>query len=189
MQGDQLPPIGVPFVGAGAVAEMHQLALWSCPEACLVGIYRRDQADHENRAREWGVTAHYSFDELLADPVVDAVFVLSPLEDHHVQAIRALCAGNHVLVEKSVSTTAASVRELAAVAREVGRVCMPAHNYIYQPYPWRARRLIANGDLGTVCAAWVNYFMYHSEELASHTSPRHGQRRWGIPLAHFAKNR
>lgn len=160
--------VGVAFIGAGAVAEMHYQALQSCQAARLTGIYRRDRVECERRAREWGVTAYQSIDELLADPMVDAVFVLSPVEYHHVQAIQALRAGKHVLIEKPVSTTVGSVYEIASVAREVDRVCMPAHNYIYQPDLWRARRLIANGDLGKICAAWINFILFHSEDLAAH---------------------
>jgi predicted dehydrogenase len=161
-------PIGVAFIGAGAVAEMHHQALQSCPGARLVGFYRPNQAAREERARAWGVKAYRSPDELLSDPAIDAVFVLSPVENHHEQAIQALRAGKHVLVEKPVSLSVESIREIDREARAAGRVCMPAHNYIYQPDLWRARRLIANGDLGTICAAWVNFILYHSEELASH---------------------
>lgn len=168
MQDEQEQAVGIAFIGAGAVAELHHLALQSCPGARLTGIYRRDRQACARRAEEWGVAAYGSIDELLGDPAVDAVFVLSPVEDHHTHAVQALRAGKHVLIEKPVSLTAASVREIAAVAAEVGRVCMPAHNYIYQPDLQRARRLIADGDLGTICAAWVTFILFHSEELAAH---------------------
>src|SRR5215210_2880787 len=103
MEENQEPAIGVAFIGAGAVAELHHLALQSCPGARLTGIYRRDRQACARRAEEWGVTGYGSIDDLLGDPAVDAVFVLSPVEDHHTHAIQALRAGKHVLIEKPVS--------------------------------------------------------------------------------------
>lgn len=44
---------------------------------------------------------------------------------------------------------------------------MPAHNYIYTPSLWRAKRLIEGGDLGTITSAWINYTIYHPEEVAA----------------------
>ncbi len=129
MAADQESLLGVAFIGAGAVAELHHLALQRWPRTRLTGIYRRDRAACARRAAAWGVTAYGSVDELLGDPSVDAVFVLSPVEDHHTHAIQALRIGKHVLIEKPVSLMAASVREIARVAQAAGRVCMLAHNY------------------------------------------------------------
>jgi predicted dehydrogenase len=158
----------VGFVGAGAVAELHRLALREAPGARLVAIADPDAARRQTRAAEWGVPAYAGVAELLAGAEIDAVFILSPLQTHFDVASAALAAGKHVLIEKPVGTTVTEVRELAALAARAGRVCMPAHNYIYNPDLWRARRLIDEGMLGTICAAWITYLIYHSEDLASH---------------------
>lgn len=159
--------IGIAFVGAGMVAELHQAALAEVEGAELVGIYRRDQQECERRAARWGVQSFASYDQLLADPRVDAVFVLSPLESHRDHALRAIAAGKHVLIEKPVGRSIDEVVEIAAAAARRGVECMPGHNYVYQPDLWRARRLIDRGDLGRVCSVWVTYIIHHTEEIAA----------------------
>jgi predicted dehydrogenase len=96
------------------------------------------------------------------------VCVLSPGEAHKDHVLAALAHGKHVLVEKPVGASVAEIREMAAAAGHAGRVVMPGHNYLYQPDVWRARRLIREGDLGRVCAAWVHYAIFHPEEIAAH---------------------
>ncbi len=149
------------------VAELHVQALAEIPEARLVGLYRRDEVQRARRATDWGVRSYGSYHDLLADPDVDAVFVLASLDAHLPLALEAIEAGKHVLIEKPVSRSVAEIEEMAAEATASGVVCMPGHNYVYQPELWRAKRLISRGDLGTICATWVNYVIFHSEQLAS----------------------
>ena len=165
---DGREPLGIGMVGAGAVAELHRLALRQAPEGRLVAVAEPNAARRDAVAADWEARPYTSTEELLADPAVDAVFVLSPLETHAPVARAALGAGKHVLIEKPVGVSAAEVRALATLAEGAGLVCMPAHNYIYDPALWQARRLITEGALGTVCAAWITYLIYHSEELATH---------------------
>jgi predicted dehydrogenase len=160
--------LGIGFVGAGAVAELHHLALQGIPSAKLVALADPDLQRRTNRATEWGIRTHASAEDLVADPQVEAVFVLSPLETHDKAVRAAIAAGKHVLIEKPVGTSATEVRALADLATAAQVVCMPAHNYIYTPELWRARRLISEGALGTICAAWITFLFYHSEELAAH---------------------
>ncbi len=160
--------IGVGFVGAGAVAELHRLALQEAPGGRLVALTDPDAARRESCAASWGARPYASTTDLFAAPDVDVVFVLSPVQTHVAIAREAMAAGKHVLIEKPVGMSVAEVRELAALAAQSELVCMPAHNYIYNPALWQARRLIDNGSLGTICSAWMTYLIYHSEELAAH---------------------
>lgn len=159
--------VGVAFIGAGIVAEMHGRGVSANPGARLIGAYDPD------RARSLAVTAKFggrpfeSLEELLADPRVDAVHVLSPARDHCASALAALDAGKHVLVEKPVAETAGELVLLKEAARKAGRVCMPAHNYIYAPSLRRARRLVESGKLGPVASLWILYNIFHPEEIAA----------------------
>ncbi len=159
-------PLGVAFAGAGMVADLHAQALGEIPEARLVGLYRRDDRERRARAAALGVPAYDTYRDLLDDPAVDAVFVLATLEAHRDLALEAISAGKHVLIEKPVGRSIAEVEEIAAAATRQGVVCMPGHNYVYQPELWRARRLIARRELGTICAVFVNYVIFHGEEVA-----------------------
>jgi len=160
--------IGVGFIGCGMVSELHHLGLRDSHTARLVGVYDIDGERAAARAKAWGVRAYDSQDDLLADDAIEAVFVLSPLEAHKEQVLAALRHGKHVLVEKPVGASVGDILEMADAAERAGRALMPGHNYLYQPDVWRARRLIREGDLGRVCAAWVHYAIYHPEEVAAH---------------------
>lgn len=155
-------PLGVAFVGAGAVAELHHQALTGLESASLRGFY-----DPASERPEWNVRAYGSYAELLGDPGVEAVFILSPVELHVEHALTALEAGRHVLVEKPVALSPNDCRRLATTAAQRSLVCMPGHNYVYQPDLWRARRLIERGELGRICATWVTFLIEHSETLAA----------------------
>ncbi len=160
-------PIGVAFVGAGTVAEMHGRGLAAVPDATLVGTYDLDAGKARAIAARFGGRVFDSLDELLADPAIDAVHVLTPVERHAAHAVAALRAGKHVLVEKPVAQTHTEIAELKAEAFRAGRVCMPAHNYIYAPSVRRARRLIEAGNLGKIASLWILYNIYHSPQAAA----------------------
>lgn len=90
------------------------------------------------------------FDELLADPTVDAVLVATPPRTHHALASAALAAGKHVLVEKPLARTSAQAEELIELAEANDRVLMPGHTFLYSPPVNKVRDLINAGELGEV---------------------------------------
>jgi predicted dehydrogenase len=157
---------GVAFVGAGMVAELHERALRQIRDATLVGVFDIDSDRTCARAAQWGCSAYDSFDRLLDDPTVDAVYVLTSFEAHERTALEALRRGRHVLVEKPVATPEGIVR-LQRAADACGQVCLPGHNYAYQPEFAQLRRLIAESALGRVRAIWVTYVLKHPEEVAA----------------------
>jgi predicted dehydrogenase len=159
--------VGVAFVGAGIVAEMHGRGVSASTSARFVGVYDPDADKAAVLARRFGGRHYASLKELLADPDVRGVHILTPLEQHVSTAIEAMRAGKDVLVEKPVAASREDIRALQKVAREQGRVCMPAHNYIYVPSLRRAKRLIESGKLGQIASLWVLYNIFHTEEIAS----------------------
>ena len=165
------PPVSDPgaprviFVGAGMVADLHHRAVRLAGHLELAGVHDTDVDRAAGRAREWGVRRYDSLDDVLADADVDAVVVLTPVRTHERIAAAALGAGKHVLVEKPVGTPG-EIRRLADLAERVSRVCMPGHNYAYQPEFLTIRRLVLDGDLGTPRAAWITYVIRHPEHVA-----------------------
>jgi predicted dehydrogenase len=157
--------IGVAFIGSGLVAQMHARAVAACAGAELIGAYDHDPARAEAIIRQYGGKAYRTLDELLADPKVQAVHVLTPPDGHVPASLASLQAGKHVLVEKPVAGTLDAIAQLKQAAERAERVCMPAHNYIYVPSLRRAKRLLDAGKLGQVAAFWMIYNLYHSEEL------------------------
>ena len=159
--------VGVAFVGAGIVAEMHGRGVSASTSARFVGVYDPDAGKAARLASRFGGRSYASLDELLADEQVRGVHVLTPLDLHVSTTIAAMRAGKDVLVEKPVAASRKDIRTLQKVARELGRICMPAHNYIYVPSLRRARRLIESGKLGRIASLWVIYNIFHAEEVAA----------------------
>ncbi len=159
--------LGIGLLGAGMVSELHAAGIAACPAAQLVGLWNRSPERAAARARQFGCRAYGSPAELLADPRVDAVCVLTNLETHVELACHALQAGKHVLVEKPVGANLEELRRLQQQAASAGRVCMPGHNYIYEASLQRTRALLAQGRLGRLVALYVLYHIHHPEEVAA----------------------
>lgn len=158
-------PIGIAFVGVGAVAELHHAALAAVPELELVGIVDVDAAKASARAREWHVEPYPSLDACLSDRAVEAVLVLTPIEHHVGAAVQAIGAGRHVLIEKPVSHDPGAIAKLEELARERGVTALPGHNYGHIPEIARIRRLALDGSFGEIRALWITYAIQHNPEL------------------------
>jgi predicted dehydrogenase len=132
-------------------------------EGCeVVAIASRDAAAARQAAARLGIPrAHGSYEALLADPEVDAVYIPLPNQLHVPWAIHALDAGKHVLCEKPLAPTAAEAERLVEAARAHPRQkAMEAFMYRYHPQWQRARELVRGGTLGELRAvhAWFSYF-------------------------------
>ena len=159
--------IGIGFLGAGDVSILHGLAVANNPGARLVGIWNRTRQRGLERAKQFNCRFFERPEDLVADPEIDAVFVLTNLETHLQYARLAFGAGKPVLCEKPVAATTGEVREMKRLAEETGLLCMPGHNMIYEQSVKRAHDMIGRGDLGRVVSVYVLYNIYHNEERAA----------------------
>jgi len=159
--------IGVGFIGAGDISVLHAAAVKKCPGARLVGLWNRNQERATARAKEFGCTNYTTPQALVADPNIDAVFVLTNLETHLEYTVQALGMGKHVLVEKPVGVSVAEIERMKVLADAKGLVCLPGHNYVYEQGMMRTRELVENGDLGKIVSAYVMYNIHHPEEVAA----------------------
>jgi len=158
--------LGVGFIGAGDVSVLHARAVQRCPGARLIGLWNRSADRAEQRAREFGCRTYATAEELVQDPAIDAVFVLTNLETHLTYTELALRAGKHVLVEKPVGVNVDEIVRMRELAQAQKRVCMPGHNYIYEASMQRTRELVTSGDLGRIVSCYVLYNIHHPEEVA-----------------------
>ncbi|HEY1189858.1 MAG TPA: Gfo/Idh/MocA family oxidoreductase [Gemmata sp.] len=159
--------IGVGFIGAGDISVLHAAAVRKCPGAKLVGLWNRNQERANQRAREFGCKNYPSPEALIADPAIDAVFVLTNLETHLEYTVQALGMGKHVLVEKPVGVSVAEIERMKALADAKDLICLPGHNYVYEAGMVRTRELVEGGDLGQIVSAYVMYNIHHPEEVAA----------------------
>src|ERR671936_2241113 len=96
------------------------------------------------------------FDEMLADPDLDAVVIATPVVTHYELARRTLEAGKHVLVEKPPALSAPEAEELCAIAEERDLVLLPGHLLLYHPAVKKLKELIDSGELGEVLCVYSN---------------------------------
>ncbi len=133
----------------------------------VAAIASRDLARAQAAARDLGIPKAYgSYEELLADPDIDAIY--NPLPNHlHVPwSIRAAQAGKHVLCEKPIGLSAAEARQLIAARDRAGVVIGEAFMIVCHPQWIRAMELAHGGHIGTLRAA-VGSFGYFNPNPAN----------------------
>jgi len=115
----------------------------------VIAVASRDVARAEAYARERGIERAYgSYEELLADPDVEVVYISLPNSLHIEWSIRALEAGKHVLCEKPMSRRAEEVERAFDVAERSGRLLMEAFMYRHNPQTARLKELVDGGAIG-----------------------------------------
>jgi predicted dehydrogenase len=127
----------------------------------VVAIASRDGARAAQVARELGIPrAHSSYEALLADPDVDAVYIPLPNNLHADWTIAAARAGKHVLCEKPLAMTAAEAERMIESCRAAGVVLMEAFMYRHHPSWLAVHDLVADGRIGRLTAiqSWFSYF-------------------------------
>jgi predicted dehydrogenase len=101
-------------------------------------------------ARHPGASLSTSFEDVLGDDRVDAVFIATPVFSHYELATASLRAGKHTFVEKPLAPSVAQADELIALSLEHERVLMCGHTFIYSPPVRAVKQLIDDGELGDI---------------------------------------
>jgi predicted dehydrogenase len=134
----------------------------------ITAVASRDLTKAQAAAGQLGIPKAYgSYEELLADPEIDAIY--NPLPNHlHVPwSIKALEAGKHVLCEKPIALSAAEARELAAAAQRHPQLkVMEAFMYRHHPQWQRARAIVAEGGIGELRTI-QSIFSYYNDDPAN----------------------
>ncbi|TNC17563.1 Gfo/Idh/MocA family oxidoreductase [Georgenia sp. 311] len=152
------PPLRWGILGAGGIARSfaHQVPTFSSGEVVAVGS--RDGARAAAFAAEFGIRrSHAGYDDLVADDDVDAVYVATPHSEHRAQALLAIEAGKHVLVEKAFTRSAAEAREVFHAARDRGVFVMEAMWTRFLPHMIAIRHLVRSGALGEVVSLYADH--------------------------------
>lgn len=138
------------ILGAAKFAREHMgPALTLAPGGQLVALATSDAAKAEPfRAFAPGLRVHASYDALLADAEVDAVYIPLPNALHVPWALKAMQAGKHVLCEKPMAMQAAQFDELIAARDAAGVLAAEAFMVVHHPQWQRVRQLLADGAVG-----------------------------------------
>lgn len=145
-----VPPLRWGVVGTG-IAGPFVSALHARTAQRAVAVTARDTAKTEAFAREHGIpVVHQSVSALIEDPQVDVVYVATPHPLHRDQALEAVAAGKHVLVEKPIAMSAQQAREVTDAGRAAGVLVQEAMWTRYLPQSDVLRQVLADGLLGDV---------------------------------------
>jgi predicted dehydrogenase len=143
----------------------------------IVAVASRDQARAEEYAREWGIERAYgSYEALLEDPDVDAVYISLPNTLHVEPSIHALEAGKHVLCEKPFTRHPDEAEQAFDAAERTGRLLSEAFMYRHHPQTARLVELVreaAIGELRVVRTAF-SYSLYDAENIRLRTDVEGG---------------
>ena len=153
------------ILGTGGIARSFAADLRLTDSGVVVAVGSRSQASADRFADEFGIeNRHGSYESLVADPAVDVVYVATPHPMHHDNAILALRAGKHVLVEKPFTMNAAEARDVVRVARERRLFAMEAMWTRFLPHVAVIRDWLARGLLGDVVTVTADHGQWFAED-------------------------
>lgn len=136
-------------------------AIQRAPLCKVAAIASRDGERARAVADQLGIEKSYgSYEELLADPTIDAIYNPLPNHLHTPWTIKALEAGKHVLCEKPIALTAPEAEQLVAARERTGKLVAEAFMVRFHPQWLRAREIVQSGKIGDVRAiqTFFSYF-------------------------------
>ncbi|WP_116203298.1 Gfo/Idh/MocA family protein [Amycolatopsis circi] len=152
------------LLATGTIAAEFAAGVEQSRHGVLAAVASRTAERARDFATRYEIPKAYgSYEELLADPDVDAVYVATPHAQHEEWAIRAIEAGKHVLCEKPLTLTAADAEKVIEAARNNDVFLMEAFMYRLHPQTRRLIELIESGAIGEVRAVDVT-FSFDSDE-------------------------
>ena len=141
--------VNVGIIGSGLISSLHAAAYEGDPRARLYAVCDLDEQLVTARKEEWGAEKAFTdYRELLADPEVDAVEILTPHKLHERMVIEALDAKKHVALQKPMTVSLESADRMVAHARRSDLVFKVTDNYVFYPPIALAKKMIENGDIG-----------------------------------------
>ncbi len=163
--------MGVVRLGILSTAHINRLVIpgaHASDKVELIAVASREQTRAEEYARKWEIERAYgSYEALLEDPDIEAVYISLPNTLHCEWSIRAVEAGKHVLCEKPLSRHAADVEEAFDAAERSGRVLTEAFMYRHNPQTARLTELVREGAIGELrlVRSAFSYSLYDADNI------------------------
>jgi predicted dehydrogenase len=145
-------PLRLGLLGAARITPFSIMrSLPSVPEVVVTAVAARDRERAQKFAKKHGIEGvHASYEALVQDPNVDAIYNPLPNSLHAAWTIRALDAGKHVLCEKPLASNAQEATQMAEAARRNQRVLMEAFHYRFHPLMARVLEILRSGEIGKI---------------------------------------
>jgi len=146
--------VKVGIIGCGGIANgKHMPSLKALPNVQMVAFCDLIVERAEKAAREYGTPdakVYTDYKELLVDPEIEVVHVLTPNREHAQMSIDALYAGKHVMCEKPMAKTAADAYRMVKAAKETGKKLSVGYQHHKKQQAIIAKQMIENGELGDI---------------------------------------
>jgi len=167
-------PVRVGIVGGGRISDLHVLGYRDFAAAQLVAICDNREEVAQQRAAQWGLAKAYTrIEDLLADPDIDMVEILTPHDLHAPHVIAAAEAGKHISVQKPIARNLAEADQMIAAVEKAGVIMRVFENYIFYPPIQQAKQWIDAGEIG--------------DPISIHLTMSAGTRGgWNVPLETWA---
>ena len=163
-----MEPLRWGIIGTGRIAQTFARDLTYGDDGVVVAVGSRSSSSAATFGDEFDVShRHGSYEALVADPDVEAVYVATPHPMHHANAVLALDAGKAVLVEKAFTMTVEEATNLVAIARARGLFLMEAMWTRFLPHVVALRELITAGELGDIVSLVADHGKWFERDASS----------------------
>jgi 1,5-anhydro-D-fructose reductase (1,5-anhydro-D-mannitol-forming) len=165
--------LGWGIIGPGRIADTAIApGINRSDDSFLQAVVSRDQTRAETfAAKHQAARALTSYEDMLADPKVDVVYISTPNAEHPKQAVAAMRAGKHVLCDKPLATSVAEAERMVATARETGVKLGTGFQSRHHAAHQEARRLIESGAIGEVILVQCEVSSGASRPVSWRTDP------------------
>jgi predicted dehydrogenase len=158
-------PLRWGILGTGGIARSFAADLRLTDSGVVTAVGSRTRESADRFADQFGVARrHASYESLVADRDVDVIYIATPHPMHRDNALLALRAGKHVLVEKAFTMNAAQAREIVALARERDLFAMEAMWTRFLPHVAVIRDWLARGLLGDIVTVTADHGQWFAED-------------------------
>ncbi len=156
------------ILGPGGIARAFAKDLTLLEGHTIGAVGSRSIDNAHSFAKDFGGTAYASYEELVKDPTIDAIYVATPHPAHHDNVILALNAGKPVLCEKPFAVNAGEAQAMVDAAAKNKVALMEAMWARFLPHYSKVREIIASGVLGPILSIHAD----HGQRLADQNIPR-----------------
>jgi predicted dehydrogenase len=151
-------PLCMGILGCANIAKQFTRDVADSPLVSIQAVASRDLSKAQQFAQTFGIAhAHGSYEALLADSALDAVYIPLPNSMHAEWAIRAMQAGKHVLCEKPLALNLAEVTRMFDVARQHGVMLLESYPYWFQPQTRDLLACLSPEKIGEVCSMQASF--------------------------------
>ena len=141
--------INVGFIGLGRISDMHFPGYQTVENARVLAVCDVNEDLAKQRAKEYGIDRYYTdYREMLADPDIQAVEILTPHHLHEPMVLAAAEAGKHIALQKPMANSLESADRMLDAVKKAGVVFRVSDNYVFYPPVIKAREMIEAGAIG-----------------------------------------